>query len=102
MSIDRSTINLDQNRFVIHFDSGNLIITLDLIQKVTQLLIPIHHIAPMALIDYLPLMDIRCTEMNRGLRTSNTFRNVHDVRHWIQRNILGLIIQPHLIDWSGI
>ena len=65
--IDPSTINLNQNRFVVHFDSGDLIVTLDLIQEVTQLPIPTHHAAPMAFIDYLTLMGIQCMEMDRGL-----------------------------------
>jgi len=46
-SIDPTIINLDQHQFIVHFDSGNLIITVDLIHRVTQLLIPhttLHHL----------------------------------------------------------
>ena len=63
---------------------------LDMVQEVAQLLIPTHHVALMALIDYLPLMGIRCTEMDRGLRASTTFRKVHGLGCGIQRNILGI------------
>ena len=90
ISINPSTINLDQNCFVIHLDSGDLIVMLDLVQEVTQHSIPTHNVAPMALIDYLPLMGIRCTEMDRGLYANTTFRSVHGLGCWIQRSILGI------------
>ena len=35
-------------------------------------------------------MGARCTEQDRGLKASTTFRNVYCVGRWIQRNILGL------------
>ena len=38
----------------------------------------------------MTVMGARCTEQNRGLKASTTFRNVHCVGRWIQRNILGL------------
>ena len=51
LSINPATIDLEQNYFAIHLDSGDLIVTIALIQEVTQLPIPPHHAAPMALID---------------------------------------------------
>jgi len=66
------------------FESDDLIITVDLIHNVTQLPIPSHHAAPLALINYMPLIGVWCTEMDHGLRANTTFRNVHGVGRWIQ------------------
>ena len=45
---------------------------------------------PLPWIDYLTLMGVRCTELDHGVRANITFRNIHCVGRWIQRNILGI------------
>ena len=51
---------------------------------------PPQHIAPFPLHEYMTLMGVRCTKQDRGLRANTTFRNIHCVGRWIQRNILGI------------
>jgi len=51
VNIDPSTINIDLNQFVVHFNSSNLIISIDLIHELTQLLISPQNVAPLVLID---------------------------------------------------
>ena len=50
-----------------HFDSADLHDFVNLIHEVTQLPVTPHHATPLVLIDYMPLMGVRCTEMDRGL-----------------------------------
>ena len=65
---------------LIHLDGGDLIIMVELIPEVPSFRFP-QHAASLALIDYMPLMGIRCMEMDRGLRANTTFRNMHGVGH---------------------
>ena len=62
--------------------------------------IPPLHDPPLAFIDYMPLMGIRCTEMDRGHCSNTTFRNVHGVGRLVQRNILEIDTPQHSIDQS--
>jgi len=88
--IDTTSVDLNRNQFLVHLDSGDLLVTIDRIHEVTQLTIPPQHTTPLALIDYMTIMGVQCTELDQDLRASTTFRNVHCVGHWIQRNILGI------------
>ena len=90
LRIDATAINLDLNQFLIHLDHGDLLITLETIKEVTQIPAPPQHTVPLPLIDYMTLMDARCTKLDRGLRASTTFHNIHSVGRWIQRNILSI------------
>ena len=45
----------------------------------------------------MAIMGIRCIEYDHGLKASTTFRNVHCVGRWIQRNIIGL---DHTISFN--
>jgi len=38
-----------------------------------------HHSEPFPLIEYMSIMGACCTEQDRGLKASTTFRNVHCV-----------------------
>jgi len=49
-----------------------------------------YHSDPLPLIEYITVMGARCTEQDRGLKASTTFRNIHCVGRWIQCNILVL------------
>ena len=90
LGIDTDSINLDLNQIIVHLDYGDLLVTLETIEEVTQVPSPLQHIARLPLIEYMALMGVRCTEQDRGLQTNTTFRNIHCVGRWIQRNILGI------------
>jgi len=77
--IDASTIDLIFNQFVVHFNTGDLLVTLDTIAEVTQISSLPQHTAPLPLIDYMAIMGVRCTQLDRGLEASTIFRNVHCV-----------------------
>ena len=49
-SIDASTINLDLNQFVVRFDTGDLLVTIDTIAEVTQIPSLPQHTAPLPLL----------------------------------------------------
>jgi len=89
-NIDTSTIDHDLYQFIVHFSSGDLVVNINIIEKITQIPCPPQHVAPLPLIDYMFIMGVRCQEKDRGLKASTTFRNVHCVGRWGQRNILGL------------
>jgi len=88
-SIDQASINFDTNQFTVHMPTGDLIIAL-ICWRTTHKSPATHSIATLPLIDYMIVMGARCTEQDRGLKTSTTFRNIHCVGRWIQHNILGL------------
>ena len=90
LAIDTDPINLDLNQFIVHLDRGDLLVTIETIQEVMQVPSPPQHIAPLLLIEYMTLIGARCTEQDRDLWASTTFRNIHCVGCWIQRNILGI------------
>jgi len=90
VSIDRASINFDTNQFMVHMPTGDLIITVDMLEDCTQVPSNTHHRDPLPLIDYMIVMGARCTEQDRGLKASTMFRNRHYVGRWIQHNILGL------------
>ena len=81
--IDTQTIDHDYNQFIMHFDTGDFIISIDTIQEVTQILNSPQRTKPLPLIGYMTIMGARCTEQDRGLKASSTFRNVHCVGRWI-------------------
>jgi len=70
--------------------TGDIVITLNLLEDYTHVPSNPHHRVPLPLIDYMTVMGARCTEQDKGLKASTTFRNIHCVGYWIQRNILGL------------
>ena len=70
--------------------TGDIVITPPLLEEFTYVPYNPHHRDPLPLIDYMTVMGACCTEQDRGLKASTTFRNVHCVGRWIQRNILGL------------
>ena len=81
-------INLVHNYFLVHLNYDDLLVT----QAIEELTVhvPPQYVAPLTLIDYMPLMSARCTESDRGLKASITFCNIHCVGRWIQRNIFGI------------
>ena len=70
--------------------TGDLVITVDMLEDYNQILSNPHHCDPLPSIDYMTVMGTRCTEQDKGLKTSTMFRNIHCIGRWIQRNILGL------------
>ena len=75
---------------MVHMPTGDLVITIDMLEDYTHIPSNPHHHDPLTFIDYMTVMGARCTEQDRGLKDSTTFRNIHCVGRWIQRNILGL------------
>jgi len=88
--IDYASVNFDTYQLLVHMPTGDIIVTLLLLEELTHVPCNPHHSDPLPLIDYMTVMGARCTEQDRGLKASTTFRNVHCVGRWIQRNILGL------------
>ena len=70
--------------------TGDIVITLNLLEDYTRVPSNLHHRDPLSLIDYMTVMGAHCTEQDRGLKASMIFRNIHCVGRWIQHNILGL------------
>jgi len=56
LGMDTNSINLDLNQFIIHLDHGDLLVTIETIQDITQVPSPPQLIAPLALIEYMTLM----------------------------------------------
>jgi len=79
LRIDIDFINLDLNQFFVHLDHGDLLVTIETIEEVTQVSAPPQHIASLPLIKYMTLMGVRCTKQDRGLRARPAFRNIHYV-----------------------
>ena len=73
-----------------HFDIGDIIVTVDMIEDYIQVPSSRQPNEPLPLIEYMAIMGARCTKQIRGLKASTTFRNVHCVGRWVQRSILGL------------
>ena len=90
LGINTSTIDLDQNQFLVHLDHGNFLVTPTTLEEVTQILVSPVHAASLPLIVYMLMRVVRCIEVDHDLKASNTFCNVHCVGCWTQRNILGL------------
>ena len=89
-ALDHASVSYETYQFVVHMPLGDIFITIPLIAETTNVPSHPHHSDPLPLIDYMPIMGVRCTEQDRGLKANTTFRNVHCVGRWIQRNILGL------------
>jgi len=88
--IDTSTFDHDLLSFIVHFDSGDIVVNINTIKMITQIPCPPQYDAPLPIIEYMTVMGVRCEEKDLGLKVSTTFRNVHCVGRWVQRNILGL------------
>jgi len=88
--IDQASIDPQTYQFTVHMPTGDLLVTLPLLEEVTTVPTITQHSEPLPLIEYMTVMGARCTEQDRGLKASTTFRNIHCVGRWIQRNILGL------------
>ena len=89
-SIDHASVNFDTHQFVVHMPFGDIFVTIPLIAEITNVPIHPHHSDPLPLLDYIPIMGVRCTIQDRGLKANTTFRNVHCIGRWVQRNIFGL------------
>ena len=76
-SIDIASVNFDTYQLTVHMSTGDIIITLPLLEELTNVPCNSHHSDPLPLIDYMSIMGARCTEQDRGLKASTTFRNVH-------------------------
>jgi len=87
--IDHASVNFDTYQILVHMPTGDIIITLPLLEKFTHAPCNPHHCDPLPLIDYMTVMGARCTEQDRRLKASTIFRNVYCVGRWIQCNILG-------------
>jgi len=88
--IDQASITFDTYQILVHMPTGDIVIALPVLEEFTHVSCNPHHSDPLPLIDYMTVMGARCTEQDRGLKASTTFRNIHCVGRWIQRNILGL------------
>ena len=73
-----------------HFDTGDIIVTIDMIEDYRQVPSLSQHNEPLPIIQYMAIMGARCTEHDHGLKASTTFRNVHCVGQWVQHNIVSL------------
>jgi len=82
-SINQTTIDLDTHKFVVHLETGDIAVTSYMIKDYTQVSSNLHHSEPLPLIEYMTIMGARCTEQDRRLKASTTFRNVHCIGHWI-------------------
>ena len=78
-SIDHASVNFDTYQLTVHMPTGDIFITLPLLEELTHVPCYPHHSDPLPLIDYMSIMGARCTEQDRGLKASTTFRNVHCV-----------------------
>ena len=88
--LDHASVDSHAYQFTVHMPNGDFHVTLPLLEEVTHVPTITHHSEPLPLIDYMTVMGARCTEQDRGLKASTTFRNVHCIGRWILRNILGL------------
>ena len=77
--IDTTTIDLDNHQFTVHFDTGDINVTVDMIEDCTQVPSLPQQSEPLPLIEYMAIMAARCTEQDYGLKANTTFRNVHCV-----------------------
>jgi len=89
-AIDYASVHHDTYQFVSHMPFGDIFVTIPLIAECTNVPSYPHHSEPLPLIDYMPIMGARCTIQDRGLKANTTFRNVHCVGRWVQRNIFGI------------
>jgi len=72
-SIDHASINFDTNIFMVHVPTGDLVITIDMLEDYTHVPSSPHHREPLPLINYMTVMGAPCTEQDRGLKASTTF-----------------------------
>jgi len=89
-TLDHASVNHNTQQFTVHMPYGDIFVTIPLIAEITDVPIHPHHTDPLPLVDYMPIMGVRCTEQDRGLKAQSTFRNVHCIGRWLQRNIFGL------------
>jgi len=87
--IETTTIDLDHHQFTVHFETGDIMVTIDIIEDYTQVSSSPLHTEPLPLIEYMSIMGVPYVEYDRGLKASSTFCNVHCVGRWIQYNTLG-------------
>jgi len=73
LGINTDSINLDLNQFIVHLNHGDLLVTLETIEEVTQVPSPPQHITPLPLTEHMTLMGVRCNEQDRGLWENTTF-----------------------------
>ena len=88
--IDTNTIDLDQQTFIVHFETGDIIVNINTLWIVTHIPCLPQHDTPFPIIEYMTAMGVRCEEKDHGLKANTTFQNVHCVGRWVQCNILGL------------
>ena len=89
-SLDHASVNHNTHQFTVHMPFGDIFVTIPLISETTDIPIHPHYTDPLPLVDYMPLMGVRCTEQDRGLKAQSTFRNVHCIGRLLQRNVFGL------------
>ena len=89
-SLVGSEMCIRDSQILVHMPTGDIIVTLLLLEELTHVPCNPHHSDPLSLIDYMTVIGARCMEQDRGLKASTIFRNVYCVSRWIQRNILGL------------
>jgi len=77
--IDTSTIDHNLHTFIVHFDSGDFVVNINMIEMITQIPCPPQYDAPLSLIEYMTVMGVRCEEKDRRLKVSTIFHNVHCV-----------------------
>ena len=62
-----NVITIDHDHFVVHLDYRDLEITRGTIEEVTQISSSPQHVAPLPLINYMTLMGVHCTKLDRGV-----------------------------------
>jgi len=72
-----STIDHDLCTFIVHFDSGDFVVNINMIEMVIQIPCPPQYDVPLPLVDYMTVMGVRFEEKDRVLKASTTFCNVH-------------------------
>ena len=82
-NIDQPTIDLETHQFTVHLVNWDIIVSIDMLEDYTQVPNNPHHGDPFLLIEYMTIMGTRCTEQDRGLKVSTTFRNIHCIGRWI-------------------
>ena len=72
-NIDQASIDLDTHQFTVHLATGDIIVTVDMLEDCTQVPINPHYSDPLPLIEYMTMMGARCIEQDRGSKSIPLF-----------------------------
>ena len=71
--IDTNTIDHDLQIFIVHVETGDIIVNLNTLEMVTYIPCLPQHDAPLSLIEYMTVKGVRCEEKDSGLKANTTF-----------------------------